>query len=64
MSTDAPHCGHQVTGRVSWPRGMPSPTQAHASTYCCDRAACIEQAASWVESITGVPGVYIELELK
>lgn len=54
-----PTCRHAMRGFVSWPLVQDITSQrAHASTYCCDRQACIDDAALWVEAHTGVLGVY------
>lgn len=46
---------HSSLGYVCWPakyqRDLP-----HASTYCCGAADCVEDAADWVESVTGHRG--------
>jgi len=48
---------HSSFGYVCWParheRGKP-----HASVYCCGDAACVEECANWVESVTGHAGEY------
>lgn len=57
-----PRCRHNPTGRVAWPTGKPEHDQPHASTYCCDRAECRDDAAAWVESVTRVRGVFVPFE--
>lgn len=52
-----PTCRHVAQGYVCWPvayhRGQP-----HASTHCCGREACVEDAARWVEAHTGHRGEF------
>lgn len=54
-----PTCNHAPRGWVSWPpieeirAGI-----THASAICCDREACIKDAAYWVEALTGHYGVF------
>lgn len=56
-----PSCDHRPVGYVCWPatydRELP-----HASTHCCDRAACVEDAADWVEAHTGHRGEFHRFE--
>lgn len=54
-----PKCRHTPVGRVAWPTGMPSRNEAHASTYVCARTECREDAARWVEHITGRRGEFV-----
>lgn len=49
---------HEFTGRVSSHEGKPGPGEAHASTYVCDEATCIEDALSWVQEMTGRTGKF------
>ena len=57
---DEPACTHRSTegvGVVCWPEEY-EPGKAHASTCVCHRAACQEDAVSWVERQTGHPGMF------
>ena len=59
--TRDPKCKHysEATGRVAWPTGMPEHNQPHASTTVCPREECREDAARWVEQITGTRGQFV-----
>lgn len=56
---DDPACTHrdQQVGVVCWPTEY-EPGKSHASTYVCARPECQEDAARWVERVTGHPGVF------
>ena len=57
-----PKCRHSLrVGRVSWPTVLVA-GEAHASTYVCDRQDCMDDAAEWVESITGHRGVFVPFD--
>lgn len=55
-----PICTHadEHIGRVSSHEGQPASGEAHASTYVCDRTACIDDAVSWVQELTGRHGQF------
>jgi len=52
-----PTCRHAPRGYVCWP-AEPHPHEAHASTHTCEREACVEDAARWVEAYTGHRGEF------
>lgn len=51
-------CGPSV-GRVSWPEDLLNAKGATASTYVCTNPEHQEEAARWVEQITGHRGVFV-----
>lgn len=54
-----PTCHHVARGFVSWPSVVDIAVgKPHASTHCCDRKTCIEDASLWVEAHTGHKGVF------
>lgn len=50
-----PKCHHVPAGRVT----AGSLDGPHASTYVCDRPACIEDAKEWAYSLTHMTAVFI-----
>lgn len=48
-----------TVGRVSWPQDLFNATGATASTYVCANPQHQEEAARWVEQITGHRGVFV-----
>lgn len=57
VTTDAlePECTHEPAGRVT----AGSLNGAHASTYVCGRAECIQAAVAWAEATSGKPAVFV-----
>lgn len=58
MTTDRyrlpdPKCSHSPKGRVT-AGDIGSADGVHASTYVCDRGACIEDAIAWAQASTGL----------
>lgn len=49
---------HEV-GRVSWPEDLQNTKGAMASTYVCGDPQHQDEAARWVEEITGHRGVFV-----
>ena len=57
-----PLCRHVPTVRVSSHEDLSAAARTEepmASTHCCDRPVCQEDASAWVRSITRLPTVYI-----
>jgi hypothetical protein len=52
-----PKCKHAPTGRVY----AGDPQGAYASTYVCDRPACIEDAKAWAEAEMRLPAEHAAL---
>lgn len=50
-----PKCKHKRTGRVE--AGIP--TGVYASTNCCNRPECIEDAKEWAYTLTLSPAHYV-----
>lgn len=61
--TCAERCDDYV-GRVSWPVNLHTarPDEGSASTYVCADEAHQQEAAEWVESVTGNRGVFVPWE--
>jgi hypothetical protein len=53
--------GHTHSVRVSSHEGVPPTSEAHASTYCCERLACQLDARRWVAEITGREAMVVPL---
>lgn len=51
-----PKCEHKPTGRVEAGDSKSGP---HASTYVCDRPACVEDAKEWARATTHLEAAYI-----
>jgi hypothetical protein len=51
----------RYVGRVSWPADLHNahPDEPSASTYVCADEQHQADAAGWVESVTGHPGVFV-----
>lgn len=55
-----PKCNHAPKGRVS----AGEPDGAYASTYVCDRPACIEDAKEWAEAQVRQPAHHTPMRVR
>ena len=53
-----PLCEHKPKGRVT-AGDLSSADGVHASTYVCDRPACIEDAKAWARASTGLNAEFV-----
>ena len=52
-----PKCSHVPKGRVT--AGALDADSPHASTYVCERPACIEDAKAWAYASTHLPAEFV-----
>lgn len=58
----SPKCRHTSKGRVT--AGELTVDSPHASTYVCDRPACIADAIEWAEASAGRPASFVPMQMK
>lgn len=59
-----PKCQHSPTMRVSSHEDLSAAAKTSdpiASTYCCDRPACRQDATEWVQALAARPAVVVPL---
>jgi hypothetical protein len=61
-----PRCNHSPTVLISSHEDLVAAARTNdpmASMYCCDRTACREKVAFWVQGQTGRPAIVVPLKV-